>query len=115
MALAWDVSKCKKTEDFDAISEKDWPATHAMIWYMMTVGFGKITEENWKKVYGRLLLWQHLFDADGVKVTPKVVHDRIGLYTNCTDETDTKWRNRIVQIFVKENLNTTEIKEIDNE
>ena len=114
MALAWDVTKCHK-EGFDPIDEENWPTTHAMIWYMMTIGFMQITEDNWKKVYARLLLWQRLFDAEGFKVTPQIVYDRIGLSTNCNNETDAQWRKRIFDIFMREELNKTEIKEISNE
>jgi len=101
MALHWDVTKCYK-DGFDPTDEQEWPATHAMIWYMMTVGFSAITQDNWQDVFARLLLWQRMFDPDGVKVTPEVVYDRIGLSTNCNNETDAQWRKRMYANFMRE-------------
>lgn len=103
MALHWDVTACH-TDDFDPTSEEEWPTTHAIIWYMITLGFSAITQDNWAKVYARLLYWQRLFDSEGVKVTKEVIWNRIGLKTNASEETDAQWRKRMWTCFMQEHV-----------
>lgn len=81
--------------------------TEALIFSMMAVGIGAITERNWHRVYARLHLWQQLEGASLIKdgepylFTPEDVYRHIGLATNVHTETDAQWRKRVIGAVVE--------------
>ena len=87
------------------------PVTTTLIWSTIAVGLGEISEENASKFYTRLNAYERLFGAfmhrgtdwpEGKEpfITPEEVISHIGLGCNVSNETDTKWRNRILTHFV---------------
>jgi hypothetical protein len=102
MPLMWDVTKCEKTEDFDATSEDEWEISQALIFHLMVLGYSGIKESNWKNVYARMLMYQRMFDHENVWIESEMIRKRIGLETNCNNESDAKWRKRMCDNFVRE-------------
>jgi len=90
--------------------------TEQIIWLTMSVGIGCITEKNWEKFYTRAYAWQRInsHDSDNL-VEAKDVYDHIGLRTNASSLTDSKFVKKLVRAIdseseagiwlVKHNLN----------
>lgn len=87
------------------------PVTTSLIWSTIAVGLGEISESNAEKFYGRLRCYEKLFGAFMYRaeghvgdpwITPEEVIQHIGLTTNVSDESDTKWRTRILSHFMGE-------------
>ena len=95
MSLNWDIRKCVDSEELTAETQQQ--QTNGLIWWMMSAGYGSITEDNWAEVYARLHTVQLLeFSHDEEKrwITPEVIYRYIGLRTNCSDETRVEWAER---------------------
>jgi len=75
-------------DDFRVFSAK----TEQLIWLTMPVGIGRITEKNWEKFYTRAYAWQRVcnHDSDNI-VKASDVYDHIGLRTNASSLTDSKF------------------------
>jgi hypothetical protein len=109
MSLNWDVSNVKDhkrvtthpddVEDFlsGKIKEARWhPATEVIINRSIELGYGDITESNWKDIYTRIFLYERLmgagyrFNPRGTKglvdrfITPEDVYNHIGMRINVT-------------------------------
>ena len=71
-------------------------STKYLAWVSMAIGIGKITNENYHKVYFR-----HAFlcqvNGNECPITLQDVKNNIGLETNVSSETKGKWKNRIVK------------------
>lgn len=68
------------------------PATQALIFSTMAVGIGHLTTERLDEFHWRLQVWEKLH---GFELTPReVVIQHIGLRTNVSYETHSKWRKR---------------------
>lgn len=99
-------------DDFRVFSVK----TEQIIWLTMSVGIGRITEKNWEKFYTRAYAWQRInsHDSDNL-VEASDVYDHIGLCTNASSLTDSKFVKKLVRAvssesaagiwLVKHNLN----------
>jgi len=81
----------KETNDLDYTE-----STKYLAWVSMAIGIGKITNENYHKVYFR-----HAFlcqvNGNECPITLQDVKNNIGLETNVSSETKGKWKNRIVK------------------
>ena len=118
MALHWDVSKVvenneypkwvkgvelpmggfryprenetEKVEDFLA------PRLNAIIWAMLVVGLGSITEKNWKKFYQRLWIYEKVMGpVIEIPYTAKEIKAYIGLSTNVSTESDAAFFKKV--------------------
>lgn len=119
MSLNWEVSKIK---DYETVCMEDDPeeggrkltvVTWSLVVATMSVGMGRITEENAAQFYARLAIIEKLHGPfmqrvepdgnGGHKVTPRFftpeeVWAHVGLWTNVFPmETDAKWRKRQVE------------------
>lgn len=99
-------------DDFRVYSVK----TEQLVWLTMPIGIGSITEKNWEKFYTRAYAWQRVrsHDSDNL-VTASDVYDHIGLRTNASNLTDSKFVKGLMRAvsseseagiwLVKHNLN----------
>ncbi len=99
-------------DDFRVYSVK----TEQLIHLTMSVGIGCVTEKNWEKFYTRAYAWQRINGHDRANlVTASDVYDHIGLRTNASSLTDSKFVKKLVRAIdseseagiwlVKHNLN----------
>lgn len=101
MALNFNFSNVKDLE----LVQSEPAVTDALIWATMNIGISKITEANVNEFYKRIYLHQSLFGAylfkDGKEdfVTKQDVINRIGLYTNATDETRPAYIKRTMRRY----------------
>jgi len=81
-------------DDFRVFSVK----TEQIIWLTMPVGIGHITEKNWEKFYTRAYAWQRInsHDSDNL-IEAKDVYDHIGLRTNASSLTDSKFVKKLMR------------------
>jgi hypothetical protein len=81
-------------DDFRVFSVK----TEQIIWLTMSVGIGRITEKNWEKFYTRAYAWQRInnHDQDNL-IGAKEVYDHIGLRTNASSLTDSKFIKKLMR------------------
>lgn len=70
------------------------PKTEQLIWLTMSIGISRITKKNWTKFYARSFAWQRVRGHD-VVVTAQDVYDHIGLFTNASSLTDSKFNQRL--------------------
>ena len=98
MALTWNIGDCK---DYKKLTtDKEWPITNALIWATMSIGINEITKKNVKKVFTRIKIDENLngnYLYNGRKryfIKMKDVEKRIGLYTNATPITDSRFLKR---------------------
>lgn len=102
MALHWDISSCK---DVDAIkTDEEWPITDALIWSTMFLQIGTITDKNIDEFCERMSIWQKCFGAlmgnskgEDRWITRKDIEKRIGLRTNVTTESKSKFNNAVIR------------------
>jgi hypothetical protein len=79
------------------------PVTHGLIFATMTIGIGAITEATAGEFWARISMYERLggawlTTADGPRpFTKQDIYDHIGLTTNVSEETRTKWIARIVK------------------
>lgn len=96
MSLNYDFSKVKDHEKLHE-DKNEWQLTDTLIWMTMAVGIREIKESNYVEFYARLHFLEKLegafINADGKPryYTVEDVKRRIGLYTNVTDYTRTKF------------------------
>jgi len=119
MALHWDVSK---VENYQHITTKPWTrgtedpewhgVTNAIIMLSMVCGYGRVTEENYKKVAKRIAAYQLVCGAymgsrewPQIYVTEEDVKMHIGLSVNVTPITDAAWMKKLARM-VDENATT---------
>jgi hypothetical protein len=96
MALHWDLSKVKNSEE---ITENEWGITEAIIWMTMSVSLQGITDENVGEFCARAALLQALHGpwlSQGIYVTDEMIRRRVGLFTNVSDEERAPWLERQV-------------------
>lgn len=89
------------------------PITDALVWSTMYIGINHITEENWEEFYQRLHLWEKTFETRlsynsqpaGHKryITRLEVFMHIGLYTNATQLSESKFLKNMFENFKREN------------
>lgn len=70
------------------------PKTEQLIWLTMSIGISRITKKNWTKFYARSFAWQRVRGHD-IVVTAQDVYDHIGLFTNASSLTDSKFNQRL--------------------
>lgn len=116
MSLNWSLKDIENFEEVCYEGEGDNlrlnPATECLIFASMNVGFGRITEKNWKNFYKRLAVYERLFGSFRVKYvdggaerlyyTPAEIKAHIGLSTNVSDETDAAWQKRIMKYALQD-------------
>lgn len=96
MALHWDLSKVKDSEE---ITENEWGITDAIIWMTMSVGLQGITDENVDEFCARAAILQALHGpwlSHGIYITDEMIQRRVGLFTNVSDEKRAAWLKRQV-------------------
>ena len=106
MALHWDITKCN--EMLELQSDTEWPITNALIWLTMGVDLGEITEKNIGEFYARIKLWEAIQGCmikddklDDVYLSFEDVRKRIGLTTNVSDVSRTKFINRVKRMMTE--------------
>lgn len=92
----------------------EWAKTEHIIWSMLVVGLGAITEKNVDDAYERLSAYERAMenvvttisptDVSGVKhyLTLEDIRKRIGLTTNVTQTTRAAFERRLGQILLDE-------------
>jgi len=105
MPLNWSVAACKNFKDLQ--EGREWNITNHLIWQSMNVGINEITIDNIPEFIARLSVWEALSDARltiyneetdkceryDIKVSDMV--KRIGMWTNASTFTDTKFKSFI--------------------
>lgn len=103
MSLDWDATAC----DPRALEESEWRMTEAIIFAMMGIGLGSITEKNAEEFAERLHAWQKVYGPVATDVTPDGlvgveakwpdVKLRIGLRTNVSTISYPKFKNQLIR------------------
>ena len=108
MSLNWNIDRIAnyetvcRTPNADGTSSLS-TATEGLIWATLLVGMNGITEKNAAQFYSRLAVWESLNGAIRSNATASQpytvaeVRAHIGLGTNATNETDARWRKRIME------------------
>jgi hypothetical protein len=113
MSLNWNLTKVK---DLDAIRDNaEWDGIiNSVIWGTMIVDMGEITEKNWEEFAARIYLHQKWFGAMLVQtdketgkredffVSPVHIKRLIGLSTNVSTKTYSKWLYRMGKLQMEE-------------
>lgn len=101
MALHFDFSKCADEEFLR--SDAQWPLTAGIVEFTMSVGMGEITEKNVYEFFARLKILEAYYgplfytSKAPYLITLDDLRNRIGMTTNVSDETTTKWMRRFEQ------------------
>lgn len=108
MSLNWNIHRIAnyetvcRTPNADGTSSLS-TATEGLIWATMLVGMNNISEKNAAQFYARLAVWERLNGAIRASATASQpytvaeVRAHIGLGTNATNETEARWRKRIIE------------------
>ena len=112
-----------RSEPIELGAEYMRPETEILVYHTMAVGMGSITEKNFNEFYMRVLIWEALhsgskhsegsaeywnrrdgtnFKAGDSLITWERVRGHIGLCTNVTTESRSKWIKRIGDQFVQD-------------
>lgn len=91
MGLNYDLTKVK---DFESLAPD---MTQTMVFTTMGVGMGDLTEKNAHEFYARSRINSLLWGLKDDPVTPEVVQAYIGMKTNVSYETPSKWASRTVK------------------
>lgn len=117
MSLNWDVTNIKDYKTLCWIPEPTKenpeqvrinPTTEALIWATMNVGIGDLSEKNLDEFAYRLFFYEKNFQTflnsqDGpVPLTYEDLKAHIGLRTNVSFETRTKWATAIKNTWFRE-------------
>ena len=137
MALNWDISKVKdfktvcwiKTgevdEDGDELVRIN-PITDTLIWGLLEIGVGKITEANWPEVWMRLAMADgadgegrlYEFDSDNKRVTRSLtmeeVHAHVGLCTNISYETPAVFYKKMKEKVKRQASKLVEVEDAES-
>lgn len=112
MSLDWSVTNVENYKELCWIENDDEtfslnPVTEGIIFSMMGIDMGSITEANWEKFYTRLHIWETVNGTmlnkwdDGVKeprpITPQEVRAHIGLSANVSTITDAAFRKKVFE------------------
>ena len=104
MSLNWSIENVENFKEVCWVPDPDDeemvhlnPVTHNLIWTTISIGMGEITEKNAEEFYLRTSMWQRLSDlwTAEERLTYEDVLRHIGLHTNVSYETKTKWLNRM--------------------
>ena len=100
MALNWNIEKIQNYKKMCWDGDNLNPVTNTLIWGCMSVGMSEITDKNWKDFYLRINFLEkmggtYLTNENGnYYITKKDVYNHIGLSTNVSNESRSKWLNR---------------------
>lgn len=92
MSLDWNATAIKDVETLHEDTEQ-WGITSDLVWATMSVGYNRITADNFIAFYARLKYVYALIEAE-LKITPADVERRIGLHTNANVETELQFIKR---------------------
>lgn len=118
MSLNFDFSAIK---DYDAVishpadHDKVSPVTDAIIWNMLAIDMGVITEKNveeviWRTRFSQLLYGPELSYNDGTEVfiTPTDIRRHIGLRTNVSEKTRKNYLAKFATCFTPTDIGKTQ-------
>lgn len=84
------------------------PVTNQLIWGTMIIGMGQITKKNWEEFYWRIHFYEktlgtflnHYVDDKPTSyyITPKDIHNHIGMSTNADTITKAKYIRKVADI-----------------
>ena len=125
MALNWNITNCNNYQALQIEETGEWSVTNALIWLTIGVDMGQITETNIGEFYARTKVWELVTGAminkqneetkewEPYFLTFSDTHKRIGLSTNVSYESITKWFKRIEEINKQANkVSTNKIKSV---
>ena len=103
MAIHWNVEKCKNYKKL--VKDDEWVLTNSLIWGGFSIGYGQITNKNWKQYYKRVQVLEKLFGSfinkivkgkrQPVYMTEKDIKKRIGFSTNHSNISNAKFWKKI--------------------
>jgi len=107
MSLNYSLLKCKNWEELT--NEENLPATNALVWSSMPLGFHEITEKNYREIYYRDRLYSAIIGESLMKsgkkgpeprpITLEEIERRIGMETNASDLTRAEFFKRLRKHF----------------
>jgi hypothetical protein len=103
MSLDWRIENVENYKKYCWVKCEDGeyslsPKTHTLIWAAMRIGMNSITEKNWKEFYARMLLDPSSRREEGeLFIQPADVKAHIGLSTNVTSLSRTKWFKALME------------------
>ena len=110
MSLNYDFSKVDKQYWLDEENDEFTLVAQAMPWMAVAVGIGEITVNNYIDFYNRVHIFETLFtpfrhktndygELEKVFLSLDEAKNFIGLHTNVSNETETKFRKRVFDNF----------------
>jgi hypothetical protein len=90
MSLSWNVRECRDHTELLREDGGATPMTEAVVFACMAVGIGHINDKTWEDFAARVKLLGVGWEA----LTPGVIKRYVGLRTNVTYETPTRWLKR---------------------
>jgi hypothetical protein len=101
MPLTWDMTSVNNWSELKEGAE--WSKTEALIFSTMTIGMNTITDTNANEFYARIKILEGVIgsfvyvDGDDYFFTPADIQRRIGLHTNGSSDTRTKFLGRMLR------------------
>lgn len=100
MSLNWNLTDIQNHEEvWSEDHPKESSITEAIIWDTMAVDMGKITEDNYRAFYARLVMFNQAAGITDDRVTLADVKRRVGLRTNVTTTSDAAYKGRLYRIL----------------
>lgn len=107
MSLNWDATKVK---DFKSLTETENSILNGLIWFLMFVGIGEITEKNAATFYARVAAYEALHGAllteEGkpYPMKPKHIKRFIGLRANVSGVGAAKFASQQMKRAIEERV-----------
>jgi hypothetical protein len=106
MSLNWDITRVENSEE--VFSDENKAVSESIIFYTLFVGMNSITEENVKNFFQRVYVFEKLFGPTVTYVDKNNerrdrymkfsdIKRMIGLRTNATPMTETKFKSKVVE------------------
>ena len=101
MPLTWDMTSVDNWSELKEGAE--WSKTEALIFATMSIGMNHITDTNANEFYARVKILEGALgsivyiDGDDYFFTVADIKRRIGLHTNGSTESKTKWLTRMAK------------------
>ena len=84
----WENKCCMPDKTFN-------PITKTIVFMTMSVGMGKITEDNWQEFWIRANLVERVSGHETLE--PGDIHRHVGLACNVAEESKARFKNRLVK------------------
>jgi hypothetical protein len=124
MALNWDLRDIANHKEVCWLGEGEErrlnPITDALIWYTLALDIGDLSDANLDEFVFRMRTYDRLFrplligpDREDRRLTYAEVKAHVGLRTNVSQVTRSKWMKRMVENFSRETARLVKLESED--